>query len=467
MDAVYNQLEGQLGGITDQLIELDVQPGARVDVLVALQTHLRGVCKRLGCTFPHWMEARGRSVMRSYLDNLRRDVRHVISSDFTHLGILDRPTNAASATRTDFKEPFVFLSTTRRPSKLLIIELHHELVDMYSMIERYIPKRRVLQHRLQRELADSPAFREWTIDYVEVGHPIKNERYANSRPNVFFDSIRTHIDPDGTEHQSNTTPHHRILTRNTYINPSGVRIYAIIMLNVNIFITHRVRTKERRMITYDYRAFSLTLELKSSPSYDLLQHEGQRMVIRPRNVCVHTLRPSQWAVRDVVARQKNVPRAAIWLLIDILATSSRNGQPYRETLERLDRMVPDVVDLEYMKGVVHEREGEVIRRITGRTSFSMEDLVRLPDTVRVKGVQRGSKRGKDVHLNTPYLKQGSWCISVDSELYSHTLLAEMSISSIATRLFINALIVSHVYDTIPYTFDISNVSGESMHDTFY
>lgn len=460
-----SELKEKLGSILADVVDRDVAPDAYIRVLCDISDHLRRRCTSLSMTPPLWVEAGGRTCLLSHMDHLRRDVRYALRADFERIGVLEAPQNKIRSGMQFFYIPFKFSSTSTRSIDLLLKDLHHELVNLYDIVDAYVPLRRTMQQRVRAAFTTSKEFREWNVDRVSIGHPERDHRYASS-PIPFHDTI-IHTDSEGRRHATFTAPQHRILTRETYTNKTMDRCYANLTLNINVFATHKT-TGKRVQMTYDYSPLVFTVEMPQSPRFSVLEQPGVTMLIQPRvKRSIHTLRPAQWAAYDTVV-VPNVARAAVWMIIHELASGCDTDKDRSECLRALDATVSDVVRVADVLQLLSVRQRHSVEAQRGATSIAMRDLVPLPDgAARDLDCIRGTVRGTHVQLTHPFLKGTRWCISIpDGRTLTLAALVDVCMATIAARAFLNAIIVSHVLDNHP-VYEVPFVSPESMHDTFY
>lgn len=461
--AFPDSLKEQLGSILSDVVERDIPDNVYTTILCKVSDMLTAECVSLKFTPPLWTESGGRACILSYMDNLRRDVRHTLKHQLVTLGVITPPSNTIRDGVQFFYIPFKFSTTTERHVDLVLTDLHHLLVKLYPVIDPYIPLRRTIQKRVETSFQNSPVFKDWTMDRVDVGHTDHDPAYTSSP--VSFHDVLIRQDPDGSRHPTMTTPQHRILTRETYTNKSVDRCYANLTLNINVFTTHK-RTGEKVQMTYDYSPFVLSIEFPRSPRFVILRHPGLKMPIRPGSYSITTLRPAQWTAYETVV-VPNIPRAALWLLIHEIVTRCRDDCDLQRYISDLDESIPDAVSWDNIRTLLPSRQLEMIEKLS--QTPDMTELRRLPTNVVVTDVIRANAQGRGrLRLQSPFLKDGRWCIqrADDDTLWTHKVLYDFVVASVVLRTFVDALIVSHVLDAHP-VYDVPYVSEESMHDTFY
>jgi hypothetical protein len=461
--AFPDELKEKLGAIIQDVLERDIADNVYINVLCDLCDALKRECAMIGMTPPLWTEQGGRSCMLSYIDNLRRDVRHTLSNQLTSLNVLTLPRNRIHNGTQYFYIPFKFSCTTERSVDLVLPDLHHMLVKLFPIIEPYLPLRRSLQKRVEHAFLTSSLSRDWIMDRVNVGHTDRDPDYVSS-PFAFHDTMIRH-NSSGDREYVMTTPQHRILTRETYISPHGERCFANLTLNINVFVTHR-RTGRKVMMTLDHSPLVMLIELPRSMWYSTIRHPGMDMVIRPGSRTLTTLRPIQWALYES-AVVPNIPRAAMWMMIDELVTHCKKKRNVDEYLGELDESVPDGISWNHLKNILPRRQCDIIMNLSQTPKLS--ELRQLPPTIVVTETIRASRRGRDrLHLSTPFLKNNRWCIECtnDGTRWTHSLLYDFVVASVVMRTFVDALIVSRVLDAHP-VYDVPYITEESMHDTFY
>ena len=188
------------------------------------------------------------------------------------------------------------------------------------------------------------------------------------------------------------------------------------------------------------------------------------MPIRPGTCSITTLRPAQWATYEMVVAP-NIPRAAVWLLIHEIVTRCREDCDVQRYIAEVDASIPDVISWNHIRNILPLHQLDIVESLSH--TIKTNELRRLPSDIVVTDTIRVAAFGREhVRLHTPFLKNGLWCIQRDDDLWTHVILYDLIVSSIALRTFVDALIVSRVLDSHP-VYEVPYVSEESMHDTFY
>lgn len=452
------ELRRALGGIIAPFVERDLEDRVYTDTLCDLYGHLHRSCPEIHVTPPLWTETGGRACMLSYIDNLRRDVRHPLRHALTKAGVLRSPEHDVSYV------PFQFSATTEHAVDIVSADLHHLLVTVSPILENYVPHRRPLQKRVERAFSNAPELRRWQLDRVEIGHADADPRYVTS-PTAFHDAV-LRLDAEDGYRAILSKPQQRLLTRETHVDASATRCVAKMSLNVHILATHR-DTRKRVQMTYSFTPFAFEVEMARSPNYGILRQPGLTMRIRPGTRTIATLRPAQWASLQS-SYGMNIPRVAIWAILHDVVTRCREECDVDEYLRRLDASIADHVTLSSLREVLPEHVLAEIDSVS-TTTIPATDLRRLPDIVETAAWTpiRAKKMGARVQLSHPLFSKERMCVKFpDGSLWVHAVLHDWIVAATVLRIFVNAMIVSNVLDA-DAIYDVTYVSDESMHDTHY
>ena len=152
-------LKEKLGALIVDVVERDIPDNAYTTVLCNLFETFSKECAHLNLTEPLWTGWGNRACMLSYIDNLRRDVRHTLKNRLTSLGVISSSDETNEHDLRFSYVPFKFSSTTERPVDLVLPDLHHVLVKLYSVVDPYIPLRRTIQKRVENAFQNSSIFK--------------------------------------------------------------------------------------------------------------------------------------------------------------------------------------------------------------------------------------------------------------------------------------------------------------------
>lgn len=464
-------LRDRIGQVVERFAEQDLRRSQYLNTLAAAQRHVSGWCKRVGITSPHWVESSGSfSSLMSHMDPIRRDLRHMLTSDLVATDVIKRH-NGRIVNNVQYNyNPFRFACSSERERESLMRDLHHELTSLIYAFDDYLPNTHTLERQVLRTLRQSEEFSDWDVQRVSIGHVERESDYAlDPRLSTDYILLNNQRDSGGEIEQRDrvaetSVPQHPLLVRETYESKTSERLYSNIVLYVSAYVQRRSGSRERVAVSFDFTIFVLVVEMPSSPRYAVISTKGVTRRIAPLKVKIQTLTPDQW-FHYVLSFSPNPVLAAVWYVLR--EAYYTDGASVETRLRQLDKRIPDDLTPAAILEMLPKRQQEHVRQLQETRVVQSRHLMQLRCTVTPSQCIYGKRVKNEIHLSSRYMQNNKWVIVTSDGLqWAPRTIATFYTANIVARRALNCIIASHMI-TKTGDFHVSYVSSNSLHDTFF
>ena len=255
------------------------------------------------------------------------------------------------------------------------------------------------------------------------------------------------------------------LSRETLEGPSRDRVYANIVLYVNVHLRRREGRRERVVASFDLTPFVLTVELPTSQRASILSAPGRRALIAPTS---HELDiPNAGAVGGVRAHHRAQPSAQRQCGACSPATLYGTEGTLETRLRALDARVPDRISAVELATLLPSHQQHELRQMASSRRVRRRQLIAVSCVVspseRIAGRYVGAS---EIEVQGVYLARGRWVIvTPDGASWARWRSCGFYIASLAARRTLDCVIASHMIDKTGDV-HVGYVSSEaSRHDT--